>query len=176
MPEEPIRTALSRGPCRSFPRLAARYLEEYLEKIRRAVELLDDDQIWWRPAADTNSIGNLLLHIVGNLSLWIRVGLGGDAYRRDRAGEFAADRNHDSDEVLRRLAAVVGRCREILEALEDEPTDRPVSVQTYSSDVLGIIFHAVEHMSYHTGQIFTITKQLRGTGHGIELYPQHRGE
>ena len=85
MTTEPVRTALSHGPCPSFPKLAARYLEEYLEKIRRAVDLLDDDQVWWRPAPDSNSIGNLLLHLAGNLSLWLRAGLGGDAFERDRA-------------------------------------------------------------------------------------------
>ena len=176
MTAERVRTALSRGPCPSFPRLAARHLEEYLEKIRRAVEPLDFDQVWWRPAADSNSIGNLLLHLAGNLSLWLRAGLGGDPYERDRAAEFAADRSHDAGEMMRDLAAVVARCREILEALDGEPLDRPVEVQGYRSDVLGVAFHAVEHMSYHTGQILTLAKQLRGAGHGLEFYPQHRGE
>ena len=46
----------------------------------------------------------------------------------------------------------------------------------YRSDGLGVVFHAVEHMSYHTGQILYLAKQVRGAGHGIELYPQHRGE
>ena len=176
MSAESVRTAISRGRCPSFPRLAARYLEEYLEKIGRAVDPLDFEQIWWRPAPGTNSIGNLLLHLVGNLSLWIRVGLGGDAYRRDRAAEFAADRSHSTEELLHELTAVVARCREILEALDGESLDRPVEVQGYSSDALGVVFHAIEHMGYHTGQILYIAKGLRGAGHGIEFYPQHRGE
>lgn len=176
MNAKPVRTAISRGPCPSFPKLAARYLDEYLEKIRRAVLPLEYDQIWWRPAPDSNSIGNLLLHLAGNLSLWVHAGLGGDAYQRDRAAEFAADRSHDGEEMLRDLTAVVARCREILEALDGEPLDRPVDVQGYRSDVLGVAFHAVEHMGYHTGQILTLAKQLRGAGHGIEFYPQHRGE
>lgn len=176
MTTEPVRTALSHGPCPSFPKLAARYLEEYLEKIRRAVDLLDDDQVWWRPAPDSNSIGNLLLHLAGNLSLWLRAGLGGDAFERDRAGEFAADRTHGSEELMRRLSTVVARCREVLDGLDGEALDRPVEVQGYRSDVLGVVFHAVEHMSYHSGQILTLAKQLRGAGHGIEFYPRHRGE
>ncbi len=176
MTVKPVRTALTRGPCPSFPRLAGRYLEEYLEKIRRAVLPLDFDQVWWRPAPGSNSIGNLLLHLAGNLSLWLRAGLGGDAFERDRAGEFAADRTHDLEELLAQLAAVVGRCLEILEALEGQPLDRELEIQTYRTDVLGVVFHAVEHMSYHSGQILTLAKQLRGEGHGIEFYPQHRGE
>ena len=176
MSRPPVRTALSRGPCPAFPELAARYLEEYLEKIRFVVEPLDDDQVWWRPAKGSNSIGNLLLHLAGNLSLWIAGGLGGDAYERDRRGEFAADRTHTGEELLARLTAVVGRCRQVLDALEGEALERPVDVQTYRSDALGVVFHAVEHMSYHTGQILYLAKQLGGAGHGIELYPQHRGE
>ena len=176
MPEPPVRTALSRGPCPAFCELAARYLEEYLEKIRFVVEPLDDEQVWWRPAAPSKSIGNLLLHLAGNLSLWIAKSLGGDAFERDRAGEFAADKTHTGEQLLANLAVVVGRCREVLEALDGDSLARPVAVQTYRSDVLGVVFHAVEHMSYHTGQILTLAKQLRGAGHGIELYPQHRGE
>jgi len=173
---QPVRTALSRGPCPSFPQLAARYLEEYLEKIRRAVEPLDFEQIWWRPAAGSNSIGNLLLHLAGNLSLWLRRGLGGDDYRRHRAAEFAADRSHDAGAMIADLTAVVGRCRDILAALDGQPLDGQVAIQGYRCDVLGVVFHAAEHMSYHTGQILTLAKQLRGAGHGLELYPQHRGE
>ncbi len=174
--QEPARTALSRGPGSAFPELAARYLDEYMEKITRAVTLLDEDQIWWRPAAKTNSIGNLLLHLSGNLRLWLVQGLGGDTFTRDRAAEFAADRTQTGEALLANLSTVVARCRNVLESLEGQPLDRVVAVQTYQADVLGIVFHAVEHMSYHTGQILFIAKQVRGADHGLEFYPQHSGE
>ena len=176
MTERPVATAVSLGPGAALPELACRYLAEYLEKIRRAVAALDDDQIWWRPAANTNAIGNLLLHLAGNLSLWIAKSLGGDDFERDRSGEFAADRSHDGDEMIERLTAVVTRCCQVLEGLREEPLDRIVEVQTYRADTLGIIVHAVEHMAYHTGQILFIAKQVRGADHGIEFYPQHREE
>lgn len=176
MIQEPVRTALSQGPCPSFWKLASRYLAEYLEKIERATRLLDDDQIWWRPAEGSNSIGNLMLHLCGNLSLWIVHGIGGERVVRDRAAEFAADRACGGDELRARLAEVVGRCRRLLEERDGEPLDRIVDVQGYEVDVLGAAFHAVEHMAYHTGQILSITKGLRGRGHGIEFYPQHRDE
>jgi uncharacterized damage-inducible protein DinB len=176
MTQEPVRTALSRGPCPSFPLLASRYLEEYLEKIRRGLELLDEEGVWWRPAAGTNSAGNLVLHLCGNLSLWIGEGVGGEPYDRDRAGELAADRSHTKEELLERLAVVVDRCRRILTALDGEPLDRRIDVQGYEVDVLGAVFHAVEHMSYHTGQILWLAKARAGEGHGLELYPQHAGE
>ncbi len=177
MSAQPVPTALSRGPCPSFPELAGRYLEEYLHKIRYAVQQLDAEQLWWCPSpGDTNSVGNLVLHLCGNLSLWIGQEIGGEAFDRDRAGEFTARRSHSAEELLAELTAVVARCRRALEAQQSEPLERRLDVQTYHTDALGVIFHAVEHMAYHTGQILFITKQLRGAGHGIELYPQHSGE
>ncbi len=176
MSDTPIPTALSQGPCPSFWILASRYLGENLEKICRATATLDDAGIWWRPAAGTNSAGNLMLHLAGNLSLWIGQGIGGEAFDRDRAAEFAAEGGHSGEDLRSRLAAVVGRCREILEAREGEPLERRFEIQGYDTDVLGAVFHVVEHMSYHTGQILWLVKARRGEGHGIEFYPRHGGE
>lgn len=176
MSEAPVRTALAQGPCPSFPILASRYLGQNLDKIRRAAELLDHDQLWWRSARGTNSVGNLILHLCGNLSQWIGEGIGGEPCERDRAEEFAAEGGPTGAELLERLDGVVARCRRILEAHDGEPLDRRIDVQGYEADVLGAALHAVEHMAYHTGQILFLAKQLRGEGHGIELYPQHRGE
>jgi len=171
-------TALSRGPAGTFPELAARYLEEYLDKIRLSVERLDGDELWWRPAPRTNSAGNLLLHLAGNLSLWILAGLGGRPYQRDRAGELAArggDGAPRGDELLARLARVVEACRQVLEGLEEADLAVQVDVQGYRVDRLGALFHAVEHMGYHTGQIVWIVKQLHPED-GLEFYPRHAGE
>lgn len=173
---KPLRTALSRGPCPSFWHLSARYLDEYLEKITRAIDGLSDQDIWWRPAEDSNSIGNLLLHLSGNLSLWIGHGLGGGSARRDRTGELAADRSITGAEALALLRTAVARCCRLLEAHADDDLDAPAFVQGYRVDRRGALFHAVEHMSYHTGQIVWIAKMRRGPGHGFELYPQHAGE
>lgn len=171
-------TALSHGPARSLPELAARYLDEYLDKIRLAVVRLTDDQLWWRPAPGTNSAGNLLVHLEGNLSLWILGGLGGREVRRDRAAEFSLRGREGapgSEELVERLAGVVGECRRVLEESVGEDLSAEVEVQGYRVDRMGALFHAVEHMSYHTGQIVWIVKQLR-SDEPLEFYPQHAGE
>ena len=69
----------------------ARYLlrEEYLPKIERCLEQLSDEQVWWRANAKSNSIGNLLLHLSGNVRQWIVGGLGGAPDQRNRDAEFA---------------------------------------------------------------------------------------
>jgi len=170
------RLALRRG-ARPFVALAAAYLVEYMDKIRLAVGHLDDDALWWRPAPGTNSAGNLLIHLAGNLSLWVLQGVGGRPYPRDRAGEFAADRSAGGEQLLGRLGRVVEECVEVVEGLGPDDLARPVALQGYEVDVLAALFHAVEHMSYHTGQLVWIGKQhALAAGEGFELYPQHAGE
>jgi len=175
--QPPITTALTRGPAPSFGELGARYLEEYLAKIRFTVERLPAERLWWRPAPGTNSAGNLLLHLCGNLSFWLLAGVGGESYARDRAGEFAADGGADAPELLDRLSAVVERCAALLRTLRDEDLAAPRRIQGYDTDVRGAAFHAVEHMSYHTGQFLYLLKQSLAPGaERVELYPQHRRE
>lgn len=176
MQAPPVVTALSLGPCPSFPTLASRYLGEYLEKIRRGVEQLDDDQVWKRPAHNLSSIGNLLLHLRGNLSLWVGQGLGGRPYDRDRAGEFLADGSHDRGQLLDGLAEVVAHCQWVFENEAEARLTETLEIQGYSIDRQGAMFHAVEHMGYHTGQILMMVKRWLGPGHSIEFYPQHQDE
>src|SRR5664280_653135 len=68
-----------------------RLLSEYLRKIEHCVGLLTPAEVWWRPNARCNSVGNLLLHLSGNLSQWVLAGLGGAEYERRRREEFAAE-------------------------------------------------------------------------------------
>ncbi len=177
MPENLPRLALDRGAGLPLPRLAAAHLREYLDKIRLATGDLADEELWLRPAAGTNSIGNLMLHLVGNLSLWVGDGIGGRVYDRDRAGEFRARGSAGRQELLARLGAAVEDAAAVLEGLEPAELDRPVGVQGYAVDVRAALFHATEHMSYHTGQIVYAAKQRLGArGAGLEFYPRHAEE
>jgi uncharacterized damage-inducible protein DinB len=152
-----------------------RLLDGYFERICAATRELDAGQLWWRPHEGVNSIANLLLHLEGNLSQWVLEGLGGEPFERHRDAEFAA-REGASGEVLRqRLGAVVARCQRAVAALDDERLGASLRIQGYEVTGLGALYHAVEHASYHTGQIVALAKQLLEPG-SIELYPRHRGE
>ena len=173
----PVTSALSHGATASFPELAARFLEEYTAKIGFALERLPPERLWWRPTAGANSAGNLVLHLCGNLSLWLLASVGGEPFVRDRAGEFAASGGADAAELMRRLRSVVGRCTALLRGLDRDELARPLTIQGYDTNVLGAVFHAVEHMSYHTGQFLYLLKQSLTPGaERVELYPQHRRE
>jgi uncharacterized damage-inducible protein DinB len=159
-----------------FLQLSGHYLEQYLGKIRECTQLLTEEQIWWRPKAGCNSVGNLLLHLCGNLTQWVLDGLGGEQHERRRSLEFSADRIASGKELLARLAEVVASCRALVARLSTAELSAEKQIQGYDTDGVGVLFHAVEHMSYHTGQIVSLTKQLLGEGRSIEFYPQHRGE
>jgi len=74
-------------------------LNDYLPKIQRCLEQLTDEQIWWRPNSQTNSIGNLVLHLSGNARQWIVCGLGDQPDHRNRSLEFEPVRNYSSNPV-----------------------------------------------------------------------------
>jgi uncharacterized damage-inducible protein DinB len=152
------------------------FLAQYMSRIRDCVALLSEEQVWWRPNEACNSVGNLLLHLCGNLSQWVLSALGGQAYERRRAQEFRAREGEPRTDLVARLEEVVRSARAVIGGLDAAALERACHVQATDTDGLGVVFHVVEHMSYHTGQIVAATKQLTGPQAGIEFYPQHRGE
>lgn len=161
---------------RRFLDEADQYFEEYLRKIRECVALLSEDQVWWRPNEAFNSVGNLLLHLRGNLSQWVLAALGGQPFERHRAEEFRARGGAGKAALLAGLDGVVRATRAVIAALDSAALEQRHLVQGCDTDGLGVVFHVVEHMSYHTGQIVATTKQLTGPEAGLEFYPQHSGE
>ena len=159
-----------------FLALSDGYFQQYLGRIRACVDRLDEAQVWWRPSDACYSVGNLLLHLCGNLSQWVLSGLGGQDFERHRAAEFAARGGAPKDDLMKRLAGVVDDVRAVLGVLDAADLAAPRPIQGYDTDGAGVVFHVVEHMSYHTGQIVAATKQMLGPAAGIEFYPQHKSE
>lgn len=155
----------------ALAREADRLFAEYLDKIERSVGLLSAEQLWWRPNPHCNSVGNLLLHLCGNLSQWVLAGLGGEAFERHRREEFAAVAGDDVAALLHSLHEVVTACRGVAGNLTEDDLRRTLRIQSYTGTGFGVLLHAVEHMSYHTGQIVAIVKQVLGDRTGIEFYP-----
>jgi uncharacterized damage-inducible protein DinB len=170
------RLALRAGAGQALNELGELYLLEYLDKIEIAVEEVGEEAFWERSGPGTNSIANLVLHLCGNLSLWILDGVGGEHYERDRAAEFSADHTASKDELLDRIGAVVGASRRVIGGLDPASMDTAIDVQGYQTDVRGAVFHAIEHMAYHAGQIVLLAKQKRSAASPLEFYPHHSSE
>jgi uncharacterized damage-inducible protein DinB len=136
--------------------------EEYLPKIERCVEKLTDEQVWWRPNAESNSIGNLLLHISGNARQWIVCGLGGETDQRERQTEFDERSVIPRDELLGRLRTTVADVDRVLAGFDPARLLDSYRIQGTEATALAAIFHVTEHISMHTGQIILLTKTLAG--------------
>ncbi len=144
-----------------------RLVEDYFVKINKAVAELDDEQIWWRPNESSNSIGNLILHLAGNVRQWLVSGVGGAEDVRDRAREFAERSHIGKNELLDLLKTTLDEADAVLAGVESEcagqndaPLHRLCKPQAYEQTVLDAVFHVVEHFSYHTGQIVFLAKWL----------------
>ena len=142
--------------------------KDYLPKIERSLALLNEEQIWWRSNPQSNSVGNLLLHLSGNVRQWIVVGLGGATDTRDRDAEFAQRNAIPRDELIGRLKQTLHEADETLAALDPARLLEKVRIQGLEVSVLEAILHVVEHFSMHAGQIVYITKLL--TAHDLHFY------
>jgi uncharacterized damage-inducible protein DinB len=137
-----------------------RIYDESLPRLLKCLNQLNDAQIWWRPNENSNSIGNLVLHLCGNVRQWIYTGLGSNDDQRNRQTEFDERGPIKKEELITKLKSTMELVKPvILNATSDELLKkRPV--QTFEETGLTILVHVTEHFSYHTGQIAYITKLL----------------
>lgn len=146
--------------ARGFVQQAREFLnDQYLPKIERCLEKLTDEQIWWRSNPESNSIGNLLLHICGNARQWIVCGLGGEPDRRERQTEFER-REASRDELVSLLRKTISEVDETLSGFDETRLLEKYRIQGTEVTALNAIFHVTEHFSMHTGQIILLTKML----------------
>jgi uncharacterized damage-inducible protein DinB len=139
------------------------YLENhYLKKISNCVAQLTDEEIWWRPQEASNSIGNLILHLCGNVRQWVISSAGPRAFNRERQQEFDERRIIARAELLTLLQQTVSEAIEVLNQFDVNRLSEKRMVQGSEVTLLHAIFHATEHFSMHTGQIIYITKMIKG--------------
>jgi len=153
-----------------FLKVSADKLEQLRGRILDCLGRLTYDQIWMRNTDNANSVGNLVLHLCGNVKQWIGYGVGGQPDLRDRDSEFAARGGLQPAELSQRLQATISEAAGIIRNLAPERLAERRTIQKYDVTELEAILHVVEHFSQHTGQIIFATKLLTGQDLG---YYQH---
>lgn len=133
---------------------------DYLPKIERCLEELTDIDVWWRAAEESNSIGNLILHLAGNARQWIVSSVGGKADVRVRQREFDEREMMPRSELLALLRRNMAEVDDVLARLDDSLLLERRQIQGRDVTILEAVFHVVEHFSMHTGQIILLTKML----------------
>jgi uncharacterized damage-inducible protein DinB len=149
----------------------SRLEERFLPRLLECLAQLSEEEIWWRPNEASNSVGNLLLHLCGNMRQWIVSGLGGAADIRQRDKEFnergpiARDALRDQlERTFRESCAVLARVK---------PGDLTRHYRIQQFDVTGYQAAAQveEHVAYHLGQIIYVTKLKRSKDLGFTHLP-----
>ena len=149
---------------RAFIASATQFLlGDYLPKIERCLEKLTDDQIWWRANEESNSIGNLILHLCGNARQWIVCGIGLQPDSRNRDAEFEQRDPIAREKLVALLHATLHDVRTTLQSLDPSILLERRKIQGNDVEILEAIFHVTEHFSMHAGQIFLLTKLLTAT-------------
>jgi uncharacterized damage-inducible protein DinB len=133
---------------------------EYPTKLRACLTALPAAGLWHRPAEGTNSIGNLLLHLSGNVRQWIISGVGGAPDARERNAEFAAESGPPAAELFAQLRATVTEADAVLARLTPRDLLQSRDIQGRSTSVLEAVYHVTEHFGMPTGQIIQLTKLL----------------
>jgi len=157
-----------------FLTFSADKLAQLMGRIDTCVQKLTPKQIWMRADANQNAVGNLLLHLNGNVRQWILHGVGGEPDLRDRDAEFAATDGAGANELLARLGRTVEEAMALLHALPVGRLTESVRTQGYDCTVLAAIYHVVEHFAGHTFQIIYATKLLTGEDLGFYAHLSDR--
>jgi uncharacterized damage-inducible protein DinB len=135
--------------------------KQNLPLIEKSLAQLSDEEIWWRPNSSSNSAGNLVLHLCGNVRQWIISGLGGAEFQRQRDLEFSEQGPIPRQVLVAQLRRTVREACRALAQLSDDSLSRKFTIQGYHVTGLEAAFHVAEHFGYHTGQIIYITKLKR---------------
>lgn len=143
-----------------FTTESLRRLREDQERIHACVKRLNDDHLWHRPNANTVSVGNLVLHLSGNVGQWVNSTLGNRPDHRQRDKEFTEQGPMDKRQLLERLDATLSYAYDVISSLGEADLQRTWNVQGFTETGTAIVLHVVEHFSYHTGQITLHTKLL----------------
>lgn len=132
--------------------------EEFRIKLRKTIDALPPDMLWSRPNEQANSVGNLLMHLEGNVRQWIVGAVGGAPDVRNRAGEFATREGSTREELIRRMEQTLDEADAVLAKLRPEQLTERRRVQARDVSILDAVYQVVQHFALHLGQIILIAK------------------
>jgi uncharacterized damage-inducible protein DinB len=154
--------AMEESLDRIFVDFSQKKLRQLTARIQDCLGRLTAEQIWARGHENENAIGNLVLHLCGNVRQWIIAGVGGKPDIRERDREFTARGNIQPAELSERLKMIVEEAAAVIDAAGAARLAQHVTIQKYDIPVMEAIAHVVEHFAQHTGQIIFATKMLTG--------------
>ncbi|WP_435625613.1 DinB family protein [Flagellimonas sp.] len=142
-------------------------MDESLRMVKKCFDQLSEELIWKKPNSVANSIGNLILHLCGNITQYGIASLQGLDDERNRDEEFETVSGYTKSELLQKLEQTVELAKTSFNKVSTEELLKPRKVQGFEFSGIGNVVHVVEHFSYHTGQIALWTKLLNNQDLGF---------
>ena len=137
-----------------------RLTQDYPAQINACLDVLTDEELWWRPNEQTNAVANLVVHLSWSNRYYLEQVIGGRDIGRHRDAEFSARDGFPKATLLETWQHSLRVTEEILNNLQPtqlmDTTDRTGKVTTYSQ----LLMHVTHHNAAHMGQIVWITKML----------------
>lgn len=156
------------GAVAAFKGEALFTLDDAHARFGHVLGQLDDTQVWHRPHPGMNAVGNLVLHVCGNLTQWIAVGCAPDRAgvdRRDRPSEFAAQSGATAHELAVRLDETVARAAATIRDLNKDHLLEPRAVQGFGVTGMGAVWHSVAHAQAHAQESVYAARLILGDGY-----------
>ncbi|MEM1259379.1 MAG: DinB family protein [Bacteroidota bacterium] len=135
-------------------------MDESLRMINISLAQISEEQAWQKPNASLNSIGNLILHLCGNMTQYGIASLNETEDNRERDLEFSMMGGLNKEQLFEKLRITVHKVKTTFKNVPLERLLALKQVQGFQFSGIGNIIHVVEHFSYHTGQIAFWVKQL----------------
>lgn len=135
-------------------------LDEGTRMIKISLDSISESDIWKKPNELSNSIGNQITHICGNMTQYIIASLGEQDDYRNRDEEFSMTGGFTKIQLIQKLEETVKNAKLVLNGCNKKQLVKKREVQGFNLSGIGIVIHAVEHYSYHTGQIAFWTKLM----------------
>ncbi|MFH1303207.1 MAG: DUF1572 family protein [Planctomycetota bacterium] len=157
--------------AREYIQESIHLLQQSVHKIDHCLNQLEPDQIWWRPEPGLNSIGNLILHLCGNLNQWAVCGITRSTNARQREQEFRSDVRISRDDLQTLLHRTVEQACQTIQSLSAAALLENREIQGFSVSVLGTISHTVPHFVGHTHQIIYLTRLQKGEQYQFDWSP-----
>ena len=155
----------------TFPQSASDTLIQAVKKVRHCLGQLSKEQIWWRPHPDLNSIGNLVLHIDGNLTQWGIVPFTQEPDLREREREFRDDVTIASEQLLLKLNKTVDHAIKIWNAADPTEFAKSIEIQGFKVSLLHAVMHTTCHFVGHTHQIIQLCRIQLGSAYRFHWSP-----
>ena len=155
-----------------FLTTARESLAEGLRKIEHCTRQLSEEQVWWRPREGMNSVGNLILHLAGNVRQWVVAGVGGARDIRNRPEEFMDRSELPKNNIVSMLRSAVREADVVMERANPLKLDDPRRIQGFDTTVLAAIFDSVAHFRGHSQEIVHMTRVQLGAKYQFDFVPK----